>query len=222
MADVCEKCGKKVGMLATKLEFTNGQVLCEECAKPIIDDLNALLYYILCPSALRTVDDYYKLKNTFFEKCKELYNENIQQMIAGLISSKYEKSNLKYRLYEEEKKRHKLTTGPMFSGYEIKEYIGVFSGQAVLGAGFLSDLSASFADTFGTESNKFADKLEGAKNAAVDRLIMKSYENGGNAIIGVNFNYITFSDNMIGVVANGTSVVIERIDNRKTHNESVS
>ena len=42
-------------------------------------------------------------------------------------------------------------------------------------------------------------------------MILKSHELGGNAIIGVDFDYITFGNNMIGVVANGTSVVIEEI-----------
>ena len=38
---------------------------------------------------------------------------------------------------------------------------------------------------------------------------MKSDAKGGNAIIGVDFDYITFHGNMIGVVANGTSVILE-------------
>jgi uncharacterized protein YbjQ (UPF0145 family) len=42
-------------------------------------------------------------------------------------------------------------------------------------------------------------------------LIEKSVLVGGNAIIGVDFDYIMFSNNMIGVVANGTSVIIEEM-----------
>ena len=34
---------------------------------------------------------------------------------------------------------------------------------------------------------------------------------GANAVIGVDFDYLTFSNNMIGVVANGTAVNIEKI-----------
>ena len=36
-------------------------------------------------------------------------------------------------------------------------------------------------------------------------------DKGGNAIIGIDFDYITFSNNMIGVVANGTAVRIEKL-----------
>ena len=104
-----------------------------------------------------------------------------------------------------------LTTGYEFSGYRITKYNGIVSGQVVLGTGFLSEFSASFSDFFGSESYKFADKLEAAKNAAVERMVEKSIDAGGNALIGVDFDYITFHGNMIGVVANGTSVIVEKL-----------
>lgn len=37
-----------------------------------------------------------------------------------------------------------------------------------------------------------------------------SVSRGGNAIIGISFEYITFPNNMIGVGVNGTSVVIKK------------
>jgi uncharacterized protein YbjQ (UPF0145 family) len=54
-------------------------------------------------------------------------------------------------------------------------------------------------------------KLETARESALKNLVKKSVQSGGNAIIGIDFDYITFSNNMIGVVANGTSVEIEPI-----------
>lgn len=109
---------------------------------------------------------------------------------------------------------HILTTGYEVSGYKIVDYKGVISGQIVLGTGFLSEFSASVADLFGSQSGLFSDKLEKAKNIAMNKLIEKSIEKGGNAVIGVDFDYITFANNMLGVVANGTSVIIEKNENR--------
>lgn len=106
-----------------------------------------------------------------------------------------------------------LTTGYDFSGYKIIKYIGVISGEVVLGTGFLSEFSASFSDLFGAESSAFADKWETAKDAAIKKLTLKSAEKGGNAIIGIDFDYLTFASNMVGVVVNGTSVMIEKIEN---------
>ena len=115
-----------------------------------------------------------------------------------------EQESIKYKI-----KSHMLTTSYNFEKYRIVDYKGIISGQVVLGTGFLSELSSSFSDFFGTPY--FSDKLEKAKDAAKERLIEKSVLVGGNAIIGVDFDYIMFSNNMIGVVANGTSVIIEEM-----------
>ncbi|WP_320977186.1 heavy metal-binding domain-containing protein, partial [Enterocloster asparagiformis] len=64
---------------------------------------------------------------------------------------------------------------------------------------------------FGSQSEMFSMKLETARESALKNLVKKSVQSGGNAIIGIDFDYITFSNNMIGVVANGTSVEIEPI-----------
>lgn len=117
-----------------------------------------------------------------------------------------EQECIKYKM-----KSHMLTTGYNFEGYRIVDYKGIISGQVVLGTGFLSEFSSSFSDFFGTEANYFSDKLDKAQNAAKERLIEKSVLVGGNAIIGVDFDCIMFSNNMIGVVANGTSVIIEEV-----------
>lgn len=107
---------------------------------------------------------------------------------------------------------HLMTTGYYFDGYRIKGYNGVISGSVVLGTGFLSEFGASISDLFGSQSELFSDKLETARELALKNLVKKSAQNSGNAIIGIDFDYITFSNNMIGVVANGTSVVVEKIE----------
>lgn len=212
MANICEKCGKKIGFFATQIEFDDAHVMCSDCSAPIMDDLHTLLY------STHDSVSFNNLKNVVLKKCSEHYTEDIQNQITNLIDHTYKYSTFRYA--EEEKNQiikqkelidnFKLTTGYEFCGYEIKEYIGVFSGQVVLGTGFLSELSASITDFLGEESNRFAEKLESAKNAATKKLILKSREKGGNAIIGVDFDYINFPGNMIGVIANGTSVIIEK------------
>ena len=44
----------------------------------------------------------------------------------------------------------------------------------------------------------------------MNQLKENSILKGANAIIGIDIDYITFSNNMIGVVANGTTVIIEK------------
>ena len=109
---------------------------------------------------------------------------------------------------------HTVTSGYNFEGYQIEEYLGIMSGHVVLGTGFLSEVTAGLADFFGVESDLFAEKMEKAKDAALQKLIKKSIEKGGNALIGVDFDYLNTKANMIGVSANGTSVVIKKVAGR--------
>lgn len=108
-------------------------------------------------------------------------------------------------------KAHKLTTGYTFDNYNITKYIGLVSGEIVVGTGFLSDFKANISDLFGTESKTYSNKLKAAKRAALYDMITESIKGGGNAIIGVSYEYLTFSGNMIGISANGTSVKIEKV-----------
>ena len=94
--------------------------------------------------------------------------------------------------------------------YKIVDYKGIVSGEVVLGTGFLSEFTASFSDALGIESGTFAKKMSEAKQGALNNLIMNALLQGGNALIGVDFDYITFSNNILGVSANGTAVVIEK------------
>lgn len=111
---------------------------------------------------------------------------------------------------------HLLTSGYNFEGYKIISYNGIVSGEVVLGTGFLSEFSASINDLFGTTSEEFSAKMKQAKDIATSKMIDTSIVKGGNAIIGVDFDYTTFGNNMIAVSANGTSVIIEKLyDSRK-------
>lgn len=49
-----------------------------------------------------------------------------------------------------------------------------------------------------------------AKKAAYDQMIHNALVQGANALIGVDFDYITFSNNILGASANGTAVYIEK------------
>ena len=75
----------------------------------------------------------------------------------------------------------------------------------------MTELSASFSDFFGVESDEFAEKLKNAKDAAKVKLMEEAIKLGGNAIIGVDFDYVVFGSNIIGVCANGTAVKVEKI-----------
>ena len=220
--------------MESPFELCNDQFLCAKCAGPIRHKIGSLY-------GSKFEEEFTTAKNEIIAKCRlsysdttvnaieqkidEIYRKDIKPQIERNrnIPNEIENPNAKnelIRLAAEQEALRKaaesqmLTTGYDFSGYKIVGYVGVISGEVVLGTGFLSEFSASFSDLFGAESGAFADKLETAKDASIKKLTLKSAEKGGNAIIGVDFDYITFASNMIGVVANGTSVVIERLEDK--------
>ena len=205
MSKKCKKCGAEIGFFSKMdLELSDGICLCYNCAEPIQSNITKLY-------GAKTIEDFNQVKEVIIEKSQDVYDESTCNLINSLINKILaESSYIKDEgISDYIAKQQMMTTGYDFVGYKIKKYIGIISGQVVLGTGFLSEFSASYADFFGAQSNKFASKLEQAKNAALGKLSDKSINMGGNAIIGVDFDYITFHGNLIGVVANGTSVVVE-------------
>lgn len=112
-----------------------------------------------------------------------------------------------------------ITSGFNFEGYKITKYIGFYSGECALGTGFLSSLDAGLADIFGSNSSVYEEKLSKAKLEAISELKNLAVKHGANAIIGIDVNYTTFSADIMGVVANGTAVKIEKISD---YNDMIS
>lgn len=107
-------------------------------------------------------------------------------------------------------KNIQITSGYNFEGYTITEYLGLCSGEAALGTGFLSSLGAGIADILGTNSTMYEEKLNNARNMALDNLIHQAKMCGANAVIAVQIEYTAFSADIMGVTANGTAVKIEK------------
>lgn len=105
-----------------------------------------------------------------------------------------------------------ITSGFNFEGYSITKYLGYCSGECALGTGFLSSLGAGIADFLGSNSTMYEEKLNRAKNQALDTIKHNAISMGANAIIGIAVNYTAFSADIMGVTVNGTAVKIEKKD----------
>lgn len=115
---------------------------------------------------------------------------------------------------------HLITTGYNFEGYTIKKYLDVVSGECVLGTGIFSTVSSDFSDFFGTQSISYKNKLVEARKIAKQQAVFNSLKLGGNAIIGVDIDYINFTGDKIGVIFTGTSVTIEPTNKNDNNNNS--
>lgn len=223
----CINCGKKIGMFegSGKVNNSSDNIYCEKCYNLIYE------YVKTIGSKNSSQDDFenakknilsiatdHKFSSKSISDIKE-YIEYSQSCRERWISSLDEKTKqqlkrkeLISKITDEQVSSHMITTGYNFENYSIISYLKVISGESVLGTGIISEISANISDLSGGESNAFSSKLMTARDNAIKRLIYNSIMCGGNAIIGVTFDYINFSGNMIGVIANGTSVVIEKCE----------
>jgi uncharacterized protein YbjQ (UPF0145 family) len=102
-----------------------------------------------------------------------------------------------------------ITTTPVIDGRTIDRYCGIISAEVVLGTGFFSELNAGIADTFGIRSGSFQNKLRNAKNNAIRELKIQAVKEHADAVIGVDFEYATLSENLLMIVAVGTAVTLD-------------
>jgi len=104
-----------------------------------------------------------------------------------------------------------VTTTNHLEGRKIKKYIGIVSGEAIMGANVFKDLFAGVRDIVGGRSEAYERELRRAKEIALQEMIAYAQEQGANAIIGVDLDYETIGANgsMLMVTAAGTAVIVD-------------
>jgi uncharacterized protein YbjQ (UPF0145 family) len=106
-----------------------------------------------------------------------------------------------------------VVTTPTLEGRRITRYLGLVSGEAILGANIFKDLFAGIRDIVGGRSAAYEQELRKAKNIALEEMEAEATQLGGNAIVGVDLDYETVQmgsgGGMLMVSASGTAVVVE-------------
>ena len=103
-----------------------------------------------------------------------------------------------------------ITTSPAVEGHPATAYLGVVSGDAILGANVFKDLFAGIRDIVGGRSAAYEAELKRAKAIALKEIEDEAAALGANAIIGLDLDYETVGQNgsMLMVTASGTAVTI--------------
>ncbi len=106
-----------------------------------------------------------------------------------------------------------ITTTPTVEGARIKQYLGVITGEAILGANIFRDIFASVRDVVGGRSASYERELGKAREIALAELEDWAEELGANAVVGVDIDYESFgqTNGMMMVSATGTAVIIEKV-----------
>ncbi len=103
-----------------------------------------------------------------------------------------------------------LSTTNTLEGYHIDQYLGMVSGEVILGANFFRDIAASITNFIGGRSAAYEKTFIEAKEAAMEEIIARAQEMGANAILGADLDFETLgADNgMMMVSVSGTAVVV--------------
>lgn len=102
-----------------------------------------------------------------------------------------------------------LTTTHSVEGKTITRYLGVVSGEAIMGANIVRDLFASITDIVGGRSGAYEEKLAQARAIALDEMSTQAKRLGANAVVGTDLDYEVIREGMLMVAASGTAVVID-------------
>jgi len=102
------------------------------------------------------------------------------------------------------------TTTPTIEGKPAKKYLGVVTGEAVLGANLFKDVFANIRDIVGGRSAAYERELNKAREVAFEEMTQQALELGANAVVGIDIDYETVGGqgSMMMVSVSGTAVVV--------------
>ena len=103
-----------------------------------------------------------------------------------------------------------LTTTSGVEGHVITEYLGIVTGEAIMGANLVRDIFAGITDIVGGRSSVYEEKLDQARQTAMHEMEERAHDLGANAVIGVDldFEVLGAQNGMLMVAASGTAVTM--------------
>lgn len=104
-----------------------------------------------------------------------------------------------------------MTTTPSVEGKRIVGYLGVVTGETIIGANVFRDFLAGVRDFFGGRSASYEAVLREAKDTALEEMARQAEALGANAVVGIDLDYETVggSGSMLMVTCSGTAVRVE-------------
>lgn len=100
------------------------------------------------------------------------------------------------------------TTTNTIEGREVVEYIGIVTGEAIIGANVFKDFFASITDIIGGRSGSYERSLKKAQTIALEELEKRADEMGADAVVGIDLDYEVLGEksSMLMVTVSGTAV----------------
>jgi len=103
-----------------------------------------------------------------------------------------------------------VTTTNTIETHTIKDYLGIVTGETIIGANIFKDFFAGIRDIVGGRSGSYEKVLREAKDTALKEMEEQALKLGATAVIGIDLDYETVGPKggMLMVTASGTAVKI--------------
>ena len=102
-----------------------------------------------------------------------------------------------------------MSTTAALDGKPVSRYIGIVTGEAIIGANVFRDMFAVVRDIVGGRSGTYEKALAEARDVALSEMQKRAEQMGANAIIGIDLDYEVLgqANGMLMVSCSGTAVV---------------
>ena len=103
-----------------------------------------------------------------------------------------------------------LTTTNTIQGKSVRDYRGIVTGEAIVGANIFRDIFAGVRDIVGGRSGAYEKELQRARAIALDEMSESARSQGANAVVGIDLDYevVGKGGSMLMVTACGTAVTV--------------
>ncbi|MGF1591789.1 MAG: YbjQ family protein [Kiloniellaceae bacterium] len=99
-----------------------------------------------------------------------------------------------------------IVTTDGIEGRKIASHLGIVSGDAIVGANVFRDIFARVRDVVGGRAGGYERALRGAKEHAIEDMVLEARALGADAVVAVDLDYEVIGNSMLMVSANGTAV----------------
>ena len=102
-----------------------------------------------------------------------------------------------------------VTTTDGVEGRRIAAYLGLVTGEAIMGTNVFRDMFAGIRDIVGGRSGGYEKEIKKAKRLAVEEMIEEAEALGADGVVGIDIDYEVIGGDkkiMLMAIANGTAV----------------
>lgn len=102
-----------------------------------------------------------------------------------------------------------LSTTSSLDNQKVSQYLGIVTGETIIGANIIKDFFAGIRDIIGGRSGSYEKVLREAKDTSLKEMEAQAQRMEADAVIGIDLDYETVGPNggsMLMVTASGTAV----------------